>query len=55
MWNNPKAAPEYQMGWSDKKIVKEGLERILSWDFERTVLAHGNLIEEIAKVVLPKA
>ena len=55
MWNNPKAAPEYQMGWGDKKIVKEGLERILSWDFDRIILAHGNLIEENAKEVLTKA
>jgi len=55
MWNNPKAAPEYQMGWGDKKIVKEGLEKILSWDFERIILAHGNLIESNAKAVLKKA
>ena len=55
MWNNPKAAPEYQMGWGDKKIVKEGFETILSWDFERIILAHGNLIEENAKAVLTRA
>jgi len=55
MWNNPKAAPEYQMGWGDKKIVKEGLEKILSWDFERIILAHGNLVETEAKAVLTKA
>ena len=55
MWNNPKAAPEYQMGWGDKKIVKAGLEKILSWDFERIIIAHGNLIETNAKSVLMKA
>jgi hypothetical protein len=55
MWNNPKAAPEYQIAWGDKEIVRKGLEKILSWDFERIILAHGNLIESNAKVVAEKA
>ena len=55
MWNNPKAAPEYQLGWGDKDVVKRGLEKILSWDFDRIILAHGNLIESNAKAVLIKA
>ena len=45
MWNNPKAAPEYQMGWGNKKTVKIALEKILSWDAERVILAHGENIE----------
>ena len=45
MWNNPKAAPEYQMGWGKKEIVKKGLDKILSWKSERIILAHGELIE----------
>ena len=55
MWNNPKPAPEYQLGWGDKAIVRKGLEKILSWDFERIILAHGNLIEMDAKAVAKKA
>jgi len=55
MWNNPKAAPEYQIGWGNKKIVRKCLEKILSWDFDRIILAHGNLVESNAKVVLTKA
>lgn len=55
MWNNPKAAPEYQLGWGDKKIVKQGLEEILTWDFDRIILAHGNLIEKNPKTVLLNA
>ena len=55
MWNNPKAAPEYQIGWGDKDIVRKGLEKILSWDFDRIILAHGNLIDSNAKEVLKKA
>lgn len=45
MWNNPKAAPEYQMGWSNKDVVKQELDKILSWNAERVILQHGELIE----------
>ncbi len=55
MWNNPKPAPEYQLGWKDKKAARRSLESILQWDFERVILAHGDLIETNAKAVLRKA
>jgi hypothetical protein len=55
MWDNPKPAPEYQMGWKDKRAAKQSLERILEWDFDRIVLAHGENIETDAKAVLRKA
>ena len=55
MWNNPKAAPEYQMGWKDKKAAANSLRRILDWDFERIILAHGDLVEENPKEVLVAA
>ena len=46
MWNNPKAAPEYQMGWGNREIVKISLNKILSWDARRVIIAHGENIEE---------
>lgn len=49
MWNHPKPAPEYQLGWKDKAAARKSLERILQWDFERIVIAHGDLIETDAK------
>ena len=55
MWNNPKAAPEYQLGWGDRSIVRKALETILSWDFERIILAHGNLIDRDAKAIAARA
>ena len=55
MWNNPKAAPEYQMGWGKKEIVKKGLEKILSWPSERIILAHGELVESNVSDVLRSA
>lgn len=55
MWNNPKPAPEYQLGWKDKKAASKSLKRILDWDFERIIISHGDLIEENAKSVALRA
>jgi len=55
MWNNPKAAPEYQMGWGKKNIVKIGLNKILNWDAERVILAHGENIENNVNNILRTA
>ena len=55
MWNKPKAAPEYQLGWKDKKAAARALTRILNWDFERIIISHGDLIEENAKEIALKA
>lgn len=49
MWNHPKPAPEYQLGWKNKTAARKSLQRILQWDFERIVIAHGDLIETDAK------
>jgi hypothetical protein len=29
MWNNPKPAPEYQLGWRDKTAARQSLRDIL--------------------------
>ena len=55
MWNNPKAAPEYQMGWGNKNVVKNGLNKILSWDAERVIIAHGENIEKNVNTILSTA
>lgn len=55
MWNNPKPAPEYQLGWRDKQAASKSLKRILAWDFARIIISHGDLIEEDAKGVALRA
>ena len=55
MWNNPKAAPEYQMGWGKKAIVKQGLDKIIAWNAERVILAHGEFVEARVNEVLRSA
>jgi len=44
MWNRPRPAPEYAIGWRDRAAAAEALEHILAWDFDRIVLAHGDLV-----------
>jgi hypothetical protein len=51
MWNSPKPAPEYQMGWKDKALAKSCLEKILSWDFDKIIISHGDLIENDAQQI----
>ncbi len=55
MWNRPRPAPEYQMGWKDKGPARESLEKILAWDFERIVLSHGDLIDADGKAAAREA
>ncbi len=55
MWNTAKPAPEYQLGWSDRKAARTSLRRILQWDFDRVVVAHGDLIETDGRQVVEKA
>lgn len=55
MWNNPKAAPEYQMGWGDKEVVRKGLKRVIDWNAQRVILAHGECIEGNVNNVLRTA
>jgi len=55
MWNNPRPAPEYRMGWNDRRAAANSLRRILAWDFDRIVLSHGDLIEADAHDVAIKA
>ncbi len=54
MWNNQKSAPEYQMGWGNKKTVKIALNKILSWDAQRMIISHGENIEEQVSETLTK-
>lgn len=55
MWKKPKPAPEYQMSWKNKRAAKKSFERILSWDFDRIILSHGDIIEKGAKEMARRA
>jgi hypothetical protein len=55
MWDDPKPAPEYQMGWKDKEAARKSLEKILQWDFNKIILSHGDLIGADAKEIALRA
>lgn len=55
MWNVAKPAPEYQIGWKDKSAARNSLEHILSWPFERVVMAHGEPLMKHAKDTVERA
>ncbi len=55
MWENPRPAPEYRMGWSNRIAAAKSLRRILTWDFRQIVLSHGDLIDRNAHEVAAEA
>jgi len=55
MWNKPCAAPEYRLFTRDRASAREAIEKILSWDFDRMVVAHGEPFEHGAKDALRAA
>lgn len=55
MWNRPSPAPEYRFAWGDKARVREGMARILAWDFDRVILSHGDLITRDARSIVARA
>lgn len=44
MWGRPRPAPELRWFTRDRQAARAALERILSWDFDRAVIAHGDLL-----------
>lgn len=46
MWNRPRPAPEYRLGWHDKAAARASLGRIVEWDFDKVVLSHGDNITD---------
>lgn len=40
-----------KLGFQDKAASRSSLERVLSWDFDRIVIAHGHIVETGGKAV----
>jgi hypothetical protein len=44
MWGRPRPAPELRWFTRDRAAARQAIERILAWDFDRAVIAHGDLL-----------
>lgn len=44
MWDRPRPAPELRWFTRDREAARKAIERILAWDFDRAVIAHGDLL-----------
>ena len=56
MWR--RFGPSYAIRWlavSDRAAFRRSLERVLAWDFERIVPAHGDVIERGGRAALREA
>ncbi len=44
MWGRPRPAPELRWLTRDRKAARAALEWLLAWDFDRAIIAHGELL-----------
>lgn len=55
MWGHPAPAPELRWLTFHRERSRRALEKLLHWEFDRVILAHGELIERDPKVAVHKA
>jgi hypothetical protein len=55
MWNHARPAPELRWLTFHRKRARLALETILAWDFDRVILAHGELIDTNPKLAIRDA
>jgi len=44
-----------RLSFTDRKLGREVLARLLSWDFDKLIVAHGSCIEHDAKAFVENA
>ena len=55
IYERPGVPLHIRVGFRDKAAARASLERVLCWDFDRIVLAHGLVVETGGKAVLREA
>jgi hypothetical protein len=55
MWGGPRAAPELRLFTRDRDAARQALERLLAWDFDRAIIAHGELLDDKPKEAIREA
>jgi len=54
MYGRPRMPPDWQLTFRDRAARRASFARLLSWDFDRVILAHGALLRSGAKRVLER-
>jgi hypothetical protein len=55
MWGHPRPAPELRLLTIHRQAVRDGLETLLAWDFDRAIIAHGELLDRDPKSAIREA
>ena len=55
MWGRPRPAPELRLFMRDKESTGIALDRLLAWDFDRAIIAHGELLNRDPKKAIREA
>ncbi|RIL05368.1 MAG: methanol oxidase, glmU [Proteobacteria bacterium] len=54
MYGRPRMPPDWQLSFRDRAARRSSFERLLAWDFDRVILAHGALLRGGAKRVFER-
>lgn len=54
VYGRPRMPPDWQFTFNDRAARRASFERLLAWDFDRVILAHGALLEADAKRVFQR-
>jgi hypothetical protein len=55
MWGRPRPAPELRWFTRDRKGARLALDRLIAWDFDRAIIAHGELLDHDPKGAIREA
>jgi hypothetical protein len=47
-------ANDIRLGFTNRKLARQSLNRMLAWDFDKLIIAHGDCIEKDAKAYMEK-
>lgn len=54
MYDRPRMPPDWQLTFRDHEACRASFARLLKWDFDRVVLAHGALLTAQAKKIFQR-
>ena len=55
VYQQPGPLPDVKLAYLDKRAARASLEKVMDWDFEKMILAHGHLVKSGAKQVFDRA